>query len=183
MNTEEITNYIFVESKLKKADLALIFGTRSYQKSVDTAYNLYKKRLVSKILVSGGINRITGKNEALVISEKLIALGVDKNDIILEKKSTNTLENVLFSKDIISKTIGFENIKTIIAVVKNYHSRRALMTLKKNFPENINFIPATYDLYNFNKSNWFESKKGKEKVMGECKKIKKYLAKGDIEEL
>lgn len=183
MDTEQITNYIFVPAVSEKADLAFIFGTRQYQGAVKIAYDLYKINLVPKILVSGGMNRVSGENEALAIFQKLSSLGVNNGDIIVEDKSTNTLENVLFSRDFIEKNIGWENIQTIIAVVKNYHSRRALMTLKKHFPKHIKFISADYEVYNFNKNNWSESEQGKEKVFGEYEKIQKYLAKGDIEEL
>jgi uncharacterized SAM-binding protein YcdF (DUF218 family) len=144
---------------------------------------LYCAGLVPKILVSGGYNRVTGENEALEMSQKLIELGVDRDDILLENQSTNSLENVIFSKRIIEEEFGFSNVKKIITIFKHYHSRRALMTLKKHFPENIELIPVTYEIYGFNKSNWFESDIGKEKVLGEWNKIQKYLAKGDIKEL
>lgn len=183
MDIEQISNYIFVPTVSEKADFAFIFGTRQYQGAVQLAYDLYKRNMVSKILVSGGVNRVSGENEALVIFQKLSSLGVNEGDIIVEDRSTNTLENVLFSRQVIEENIGFKNIQTIIAVVKNYHSRRALMTLTKHFPKHIKFISADYEVYNFNKNNWSESEQGKEKVFGEYEKIQKYLAKGDIEEL
>lgn len=179
---KKITEYIFLKSNPQQADLALVFGTR-HQEAVDSVYGLYKNGLVSKILVSGGENRITGENEALEMNKKLIEAGVSANDIILENKSTNSLENVLFSKQVIKEKIGFNKIKKIIAVVKHYHSRRALMTLKKYFPKNIELILVTYEIYGFNENNWFRTKSGKEKVIGEWCKISKYLKKGDIEEL
>jgi uncharacterized SAM-binding protein YcdF (DUF218 family) len=185
VNNEEInkiTDYIFLKSNPQKADLALVFGTR-HQDAVDKTFELYKNKFVDKILVSGGINKETGKKEAEEMSEKLINLGVKKENILAEDKSTNSLENVLFSKKIIEKEIGFENIHKIIAVVKSYHSRRALMTIKKHFPKNIELIPAPYEIYDFTKDNWFESEIGREKVLGEWNKIPIYLEKGDIEEL
>lgn len=185
MNQKEvkkITDYIFLESKPQKADIALVFGTRHYE-AIKKVYELYQENFVNKILVSGGINRITGENEAKIMSKKLIDLGVNVKDIILEDQSSNSLENVLFSKRIIEKQIGFENIKKIIAVVKNYHSRRALMTLKKHFPKNLELIPVVYEIYGFTKDNWFEYEKGREKVISERDKILKYLSKGDIAEL
>ncbi len=48
------------------------------------------------------------------MGNKLIRLGVKKDDLILEDKSTNSLEDVLFSKQIIDEKIGFNKIK------KNY---------------------------------------------------------------
>ena len=73
----------------------------------------------------------------------LISKGVLEKDIILEDKSTNTLENVLFSKKTIEEKIGFNNLKSIVTVTKHYHSRRALMTIKKYFPKNISIIPVS----------------------------------------
>ena len=178
----KITNYIFLESNPRKADLAIVFGTR-HKEPLDKVYKLYKNGLIPKILVSGGINKITKENEAEKMAENLIKLGVKREDIILENKSANTLENVQFSREIIEKKIGFRNIKKIIAVVKHYHSRRALMTLKKHFPESVKFSPVTYGIYGFTKNDWFKHKIGQRKVLSEWNKIKKYLKKGDIEEL
>ncbi len=179
---EKITNYIFLKAKPQKADLALIFGTR-HQEAVNKVYELYSDKLISKILISGGVNRMTGEEEAAEMNKKLIYLGVKNNDIILENKAINSLENVLFSKRVIHKRIGFDKIKKIIVVVKHYHSRRALMTLKKYFPNNIKFIPIVYRVYGFTKDNWFKKEMGKKKVISEWVKIQKYLAKKDIKEL
>jgi len=181
---KKITNYIFLKSnpQRQKADLALVFGT-CHPEAINKTYELYRDKFVNKILISGGVNRVTSENEALKMSRKLIDLGVKQQDIILEDKSTNSLENVLFSKKVIDEKFGFNNIKKIIAIVKHYHSRRALMTLKRYFPKNIELIPVTYKIYGFTKDNWFENDIGKEKVIGEFEKISKYLDKGDIEEL
>lgn len=183
MDNTEVTKYIFIEAKPQKADLIFIFGTATYKNVAEKAYELYKKGLASKIMISGGLNEITNENESKMISEELISLGVKRKDIILEDKSTNTLENVLFSKKVIEEKIGFKNIKKVLLVVKNYHSRRAMMTFKKYFPKSVEFLPIPYKVFDFTKSSWFETEKGKEKVVGEYNKIKQYLKEGDIEEL
>ncbi|MBU1131490.1 YdcF family protein [Patescibacteria group bacterium] len=185
MSSEEIkkiTEYIFLKSNPQIADLALVFGTR-HQEAINKVYELYRDGLIPKILVSGGINRVTGKNEALEMSNKLIQLGVRQDNIILEDQSANSLENVLFSKKVIEQNFGFETIKKIIAVVKHYHSRRALMTLKKHLPNNVNLIPVTYAICGFTADDWFDKEIGREKVLAEWNKISQYLARGDIEEL
>lgn len=185
MNKDEIkkiTDYIFLESCPQKADIAMIFGTRHHE-PLDVAYKLYKDGFVPKILLSGGINKVTGQNECEEMAKELLKMGVGKEDLILEGKSLNSLENVLFSKEKIEKEIGFSNIKKIISIVKHYHSRRALMTLKKHFPKTVELIPVCYDIYGFTRDNWFGSEMGKEKVLEEWEKIPKYLAKGDIEEI
>ncbi len=179
---KKITDYIFLASKPHKADLALVFGTRHLE-AIKKVYELYRDGFISKILISGGKNRVTGKNEASEMNKKLIESGVKEKDIILENKSADSLENVLFSKRAIEEKIGFANIKKIIAVVKHYHSRRALMTLRKHFPKHVILIPVTYEVYGFTRNNWFKTENGTKKVMSEWNKISKYLENKDIEKI
>lgn len=181
-NIKTITKYIFLESKPEQADLIVVFGTR-HKEASKQASELYHKGYAKKILVSGGENRITHENEAEEMSKSLISLGVASGDIIREDKSTNSLENVLFSEKVIGERFGWENVKKILVVTKHYHVRRAMMTLKKHFPDSVRLIPAPYDILGFSRDNWQDTVSGKEKVMSEWGKIKEYLAKGDIEEL
>lgn len=177
----KITEYIFINSKPQKAELTIVFGSR-HKEPLLRIFELYKDGFISKVLLTGGINKKTRKNESEEMLKYLMDIGIDKKDIILENKSTNTLENVLFSKRIIEDKIGFENIKKIILLVKHYHSKRALMTIKKHFPKSVEILPVTYEIYGFNKDNWSKNVKGKEKVLSEWNKINQYLKKGDIEE-
>jgi len=178
----KITKYIFIGVKPQKADLAIIFGTR-HQESLLKAFELYRDGFIPRILLSGGVNKETKKIEAEEMARHLIEMGVEERDLILENKSTSTLENVLFSKRIIEKVIGFDNIKKIILIVKHYHSRRAAMTAKRYFPAAVKLIPITYEIYGFTKKNWYESELGRKKVLNEWKKIPKYLSQRHIEEL
>ncbi len=182
MNVKDITEYIFVEPRIQKADLLFVFGTR-HKEAILEAYNLYKQGLIPKILISGGINRVTKKCEARDMKSGLIKLGVKAKDIILEDKATNSLENVLFSKMVIEDKIGFKNVKKLMVLTKDYHSRRALMTIKKHFPKNIKLCLAVYNVDGLNKNNWFNGKKNEKIVLEEYSKIKEYLNRGDIEEL
>ena len=177
-----ITKNIFLESKSEQADLIIVFGTR-HKEASKKASELYHKGYAKNILVSGGENRITHENEAEKMSKSLVGLGVDSGDIIREDKSTNSLENVLFSEKVIGERFGWENVKKILVVTKHYHIRRAMMTLKKHFPDSVRLMPAPYDILGFSRDNWQDTVSGKEKVMSEWGKIKEYLAKGDIEEL
>lgn len=186
MNDEDITNYIFLNDDDPRADLAFVFGTwKTRQESVDKAAEIYKKGFVPKIIVSGGPNETTGVIEGDFMAEQLEKLGVPKKDIIIENKAANSLENVVFSTEILNKQMGLENIDTITAVVRNYHSRRALMTLRKHLPFHIKLKVASYSSaqYPFTKDSWQQSNLGREKVMEEMDKIKTYLVKGDLVEL
>lgn len=186
MNTNEITDYIFLDDKNPNGDIALVFGTWNARKeSVERAAELYKNGFVPKVIVSGGVNPINGVVEGDLMARELEKLGVSSTDILTENKSTNTLENVVFSMAVIDQELGLQNINTITAVVKNYHARRALMTLRKHIPKNIQLKPAAYTAthYPFTKENWYNTENGNKKVMEEIEKIKIYLAKGDLAEL
>lgn len=186
MNIAEITKYIFIEDQDLSGDIALVFGTwNSWRPSLERAVELYKNKLVPKIIVSGGINNETGIIEGDFMAKELVTMGVPVEDILIENKATNTLENVVFSMLIIERILGLNNIKVITAVVKNFHSRRALMTLRRNIPNGIILKSAEYvsPFFNFTKNDWFQSDSGREKVFEEIEKIKKYLAKGDLIEI
>ena len=186
MNFQEITDYIFLDDGEQKGDIAFVFGTwNSHKESVQKAADIYKKGLVPKIILSGGFNEQYEVVEADEMLKELITLGIPRECVLIENRSTNTLENVLFSIETIEEKMGLKNIKSIVAIVKNYHARRALMTLKKHLPETIKLFSAPYFSahYAFTKNNWFETDAGKEKVLEEVRKIDSYLKKGDIAEL
>jgi uncharacterized SAM-binding protein YcdF (DUF218 family) len=176
---QKITEYMFLESDPHVADIAIIFGTY-HKEPIDVFVDLYNKKIVPKVLITGGTNRVTGSNEAEEIAKELKKQGISSEDIILENKSNNSLENVVFSKEIIDNKVGLKNITDIIYITKHYHARRALLTLKKYFPKHITFHPMIYSLFNFDKVNWHESEVGKKRILGEYERIKKYQEKGDI---
>lgn len=186
MTTDEVTKYIFLEDSDVRGDIAFVFGTwNSWKISILKAAELYKKGLVPKILVSGGVNRHTGIVEGDLMGKEMENLGIPPADILIENKATNTLENVTFSLPIIDRALGLDSIKVITAVVKNFHARRALMTLRKQMPEGTILKSAVYisPIRNFTKDNWHESELGRRTVMEEVRKIQEYLKNGSIAEL
>lgn len=75
----------------------------------------------SKIIVSGGVPK-QGVTEASAMSEWLISKGIDKERIILEDKSTDTVENGLFS----TAKLEDAGLKDVTLVTSASHMRRAL---------------------------------------------------------
>lgn len=186
MDIKKITEYIFINDENPSGDIAFVFGTyKALEKSVEHTVNIYKNKLVKKVIFTGGINNEFNLVESEEMRNIAIQSGITPHDILIEDKSTNTLENVLFSIPILEKEIGLNNIKTITAIVKNYHSRRALMTLKKHLPKHIKLKASAYDSEDdkFGKDVWFESDRGEKKITEELNKIKTYLVKGDLEEI
>lgn len=186
MYIEEVTKFIFVEHLDEQSDLIFVFGTgKSLRQSVQEAVNLYKNKISPKILFTGGVNDFTHENEADVSLIEATKAGVPESDILIENKATNTMENVVFSMKIIDEKIGLENIKSITAVVKNFHARRALMTLRKFLPKHIEIRSHAYTsvMFPFTKHNWHEQEDWKKLVLGEVEKIKNYTQKGHLAEI
>ncbi len=186
MTDEEKTKYIFLNNSDQKSDLAFVFGTHlCLRQSVEKAVELYNKGLVPKIVFTGGINAESKKIESKEMKNLALILGVKERDIITEDKSTNTMQNVTYALPIIDKEIGLGKIKRITVVVKDFHSRRAVMTLRKYLTEHIKILAAPYksDDHRYSKDVWHETEIGREKINEEIDKIRLYLEKGHLAEL
>lgn len=91
---------------------------------INKGIEVYNKNKNSKLIMSGG----KGTDEIIAESEAMrnyaIEKGISEEEIIIENKSRNTRENILFSKKLMQ-----ENSKFAI-VTNNYHLFRALLTAK-----------------------------------------------------
>ncbi|HEU5114202.1 MAG TPA: YdcF family protein [Candidatus Paceibacterota bacterium] len=189
MTNEELTRYIFMEeSPEPRGDVAFVFGTHyGWQESCARAAELYLAGFVPKILTTGGNKGESWKEpEGRVMADELVRLGVKRSDIVIEDKSTNTLENVTMGREALDRAIGLENVRTIVAVAKEFHSRRTLMTLARHMPARMKYKVALYTspyLTLSRRHNWTETDEGRKKITGEFEKIRKYLDKGDLAEI
>lgn len=94
---------------------------------VDHAVTLYKDGYASKILMSGGTDKETDVNEAETMKKIAVDAGVPDSDILTEKESTSTYENLALSKKIINDA----SLNSIIIVSDPYHNARAELVAKK----------------------------------------------------
>jgi uncharacterized SAM-binding protein YcdF (DUF218 family) len=146
----------------------------------ERAVELYKQGYGSYILFSGGSGKLTkdifDKPEAEVFADVAIKLGVPKEVILIENKSTNTGENVIFSKQLLNeKGLDFNSF---ILVQKPYMERRTYATFKKRWPEK-NLIVTSPQL---SFEEYTEDKNFKELtinvMVGDLQRIKEYPARG-----
>lgn len=99
---------------------------------VEKAIELYKSNLASKILMTGGFGKhfnTTKVPTAEWMKRYAIKLNVLKNKILKEDKSRNTIENLLYSKNIVKK----HNWKYIIIVTSDFHILRTKYIFRKLF--------------------------------------------------
>jgi len=118
------------------SDAILVLGAKSYHGNsynpclvsrVNHAVDLYKAKYATKILVSGGFDKEDHVNEAETMKKIAINLGVPSNNILLEKSSASTYENLLFSQKIL-KSAG---LNSVIIVTEPFHVARASLVADK----------------------------------------------------
>src|SRR6476660_4570846 len=97
---KKLWDYHHVNNQLEKADCILVLGSHD-TRVAERAAELYLQGYAPLVVMSGGLGRLTKESftqsEASLFAEIAIKLGVPKDKILLEDKSTNTGENVIFS--------------------------------------------------------------------------------------
>lgn len=170
-----ISEFIFVETEIKKADLILIPGG-SHPQLMERAVELYNKGFAPYILPSGGANKNLPHHKSEWDYLKMIAIksGIPDRAILKENKAQNTFENAELSLNVM-QTLDMP-IKNVILVCKAFHSRRALLTYQSVFPQDINFyVSSVIDKRGISKESWFFDEKSIRIVMSETSKIGNYF--------
>ena len=93
----------------------------------------------ARIIASGGQGRNEPVSEAQCIRDELVKRGVDPERIILEDRSTDTLQNIANSRAIIG-----DDAARIGIVTNNYHVWRALRFARRAGLSNAHGIAAEY---------------------------------------
>lgn len=149
--------------EVRDADLIFIFGTRHWVPA-ELAAELYHAGRAPFVVTTGGPDRHPrGVSEAVVHKRLLLAAGIPESAVILEDRSTTTVENVTLSAPLIANVVG--DVRSVIAVVKWYH-RRALVTLAAHAPNIERIYAADYEPFNadsrivLGRRNWAEFSPG-----------------------
>ena len=185
---KHITQTVFVTPDYQPADLLFVFGTSTIDSDTleSVACDCQQGRF-PKIIVTGLSGRLyseTGKPVAHIMRDELIARGVPSDLILVQDRSTNTLEDVAFSLDVLEKhSISPESIAFLC---KAHHSGRCLRTLRKFFPSQT-LLPVTYlaeyEGVKVSKADWYQHEVSRGRVYGEYLRIIEYTRRGDIANL
>jgi uncharacterized SAM-binding protein YcdF (DUF218 family) len=180
----EITCYLDATTPLPThADLLFVFGSRMLT-AAELAANLYAEGRAPYIVITGGENRYTGHNEADAFYQVLTEDHVPAEKIIVENRSTNTLENVTFALPLIEAKLSLDSIRSLLVICKWMHSRRALMTLKRHFPRGVHYYAHTYEPRGITRENWHQNPRAESaNVLKQWEGIPKYLEWGHIEDI
>lgn len=122
--------------QLEHADAILVLCSHD-KKVAERGAELFLGGWAPLLIFSGGLGSITRdiwtNPEADQFAEIAIAMGVPKESVLIENRSTNTGENILFTKQLLTD----RNIdpRKFILVQKPYMERRSFATFRKIWPE------------------------------------------------
>jgi uncharacterized SAM-binding protein YcdF (DUF218 family) len=180
---ERIARFLDLRTRLPQhADCVFVFGTH-HPDPAYIAVDLLNRGIASRVILTGGKNRLTGENEADQHLRILLQDGIPRDNIVVEGESTNTQENVVFALREIAKCRDLNGMRSLIAVAKWYHCRRGIMTLKRYMPEGARYFATTYEVDGVTRAGWWLTEEGRKRVMKEQQLISESLARGEIAEV
>lgn len=146
---------------------------QGYEERVLHAIDLYKKHFAKKLIFSSGY--VYAFQETDVMKVLALSLGVPEKDIILEKRATNTFQNIKYTKEIMEEHIW----NSALVVSSPYHMRRVELVYKKVAPGiKISLTPVPNSLFYGNEKK--VEVKHLKAVMHEYLGILYYFIKGYI---
>jgi uncharacterized SAM-binding protein YcdF (DUF218 family) len=128
----------------KHVDYIIILGARvkgeipslALQYRIDAAADYMKKNKETIAIASGGQGPGEDITEAEAIKRGLVALGIPSRRILLEDRSTDTVENIRFSKELIPN-----HLEKGLIVTNDFHLYRA-KSIAKDHGLSLKGIPA-----------------------------------------
>ena len=129
-------NYHHLNHDLKRTNCIFVLCSHD-TRVAEYATDLFLQGYAPFIIFSGGFGNWTRgiftKPEAEVFADIANKRGIPSEKILIENKSTNTGENITFTKTLLAeKDLNFDSF---ILVQKPYMERRVYATFKKVWPE------------------------------------------------
>jgi len=131
-------------------DAIIVLGARvngrepsgALRNRIDVAAEYLQANPDTIAVVSGGQGAGEDISEAQCMLENLVAKGIDPARIIVEDRSTDTMENLRFSRELLP-----EGTQTIGLVTNNFHMFRSLATARGLGIEDIHGVPVATSLF------------------------------------
>jgi len=129
-------DYHHVHHALEQADCIIVLGSHD-TRVAERGAEVFLAGWAPLLVFSGHLGALTSgmwsQPEAEVFADVAVARGVPRERILIENRSTNTGENVDFSRRLLAEK-GIQP-KKAIAVQKPYMERRTLATFAQRWPE------------------------------------------------
>lgn len=133
---EKIWDYHLMKHQLVPSDAILVLCSHD-ERVAERGAELFLAGWAPLLIFSGGRGAITGRlwdePEADRFARLAMGLKVPPESILIERRSTNTGENIRFTKDLLAQQ-GLDPQRFIV-VQKPYMERRAFATFRRFWPE------------------------------------------------
>src|SRR5205823_981724 len=180
---ERVWNYHQLHHPISPADAILVLCSHDTIVA-ERGAELFLDGWAPLLIFAGGLGAITkqfwSEPEADRFADIAIRMGVPRERILVENRSTNTGENILFTKRLLAER--HLNPQKFIVVQKPYMERRSYATFKKVWPEKDVAVTSprlSLDEYLERYSHEMLSKEDVISIMiGDLQRIRVYPAKG-----
>lgn len=116
------------------ADYVVVLGakvngrlpSRALKSRIITASSYLKENPTAKVVVTGGKGEGEEISEALCMKRELLGLGIEEKRILLEDRSTNTVENITFASKLMEDKDSF-----VVVVTNDFHALRGSLLAKR----------------------------------------------------
>lgn len=192
----DISEFIFVEDSPQRADVIIAVGG-SMPQIAESAASLYHDGFAPYIVAGGGYSVKIGffkgpsdkndiynkhyRTECDFYTDVLLNNGVPESAILHENRSGHTRENAEFAKRVIEEH-GL-SVKVMIVVCKRFHARRCQIFFQSAFPDAVVLIVPTdvgQSQLSLTRDNWYTTKYGIGRVLGELKRCGTQITVDDI---
>jgi len=133
---QKVWDYHHLDHAVEKSDAILVMGSHDLRVA-ERGAQLFLEHWAPLLIFTGGLGNLTrgvwDQPEADRFAEIAVRIGVPREEILIENRSTNTGENIHFTKNLLTK-LHLDPQKFIL-VHKPYMERRAFATFRKVWPE------------------------------------------------
>lgn len=176
---KKLWNYHLMQHELVPSDCILVLGSHDIRVATRGA-ELYLQGYAPVVVFSGGLGRLTkemwSETEADLFARIAVELGVPKEAILVENRSTNTGENILFSRQLLQAQDLDPH--SFIVVQKPYMERRSYATFKKHWPSKELRVTSPQIPFEEYPSEEIPLEKVISIMVGDLQRIKVYPQKG-----
>ena len=172
-------DYHLMKHTISKADCIMALGSHDLRVA-NRAAELWLEGWAPYIVFSGGLGNLTSgmwkESEADKFARIAINMGVPEDAVLIENRSTNTGENVHFTRQLL-KERGLDPHKLIV-VQKPYMERRTYATVSKVWPGKELIITSPQYSFESYPDGDITIEKVIHIMVGDLQRIKEYPAKG-----
>ena len=176
---KQLWDYHHVNHVPEKSDCILVLGSHD-TRVADRGAELYLQGFAPLLIFSGGLGNFTeglwDEPEADKFAKIAISLGVPEEAILIENRSTNTGENILYTQELLQKK-GIDPA-TFIVVQKPNMERRAFATFKQRWPDKTLLVTSPQISFEEYPNDEITLEKVINIMVGDLQRIKLYPEKG-----